>query len=130
VVWIQPQRLSALSSTSCETVTRIAAPSIASQSLVFSGAQLAFFYSENDARLAYERLEKTLKSANSTLKNAVFLSFYPLSSQLAELAQRSGAPYLTPGREPAEIRKIVFEGLPSIDGSFALEAVATVSKSN
>jgi hypothetical protein len=130
VVWIQPQRLSTRNTTSCEVVTRNAGPARATQALVFTGAQLAFSYSEEDARLAYERLEKTLKSANSTLKNAVFLSFYPLSSQLEELARRTGASYLDPAREPAGIRKIVFEGLPSIDGSFAIEAIATVSNPN
>jgi enamine deaminase RidA (YjgF/YER057c/UK114 family) len=131
VVWIQPQRLSAQATTSCEVATRNAGPASATQALVFTGAQLAFSYSDEDARLAYERLEKTLKSANSTLKNAVFLNFYPLSSQLAELARRTGASLLglglDPAHEPAGIRKIVFEGLPAMDGSFAIEAIATVS---
>jgi len=130
VVWIQPQRLPAQSMTWCEGVVRLAGPAVASQALIFSGAQLAFSYSEEDARLAYERLEKTLKSANSTLKNAVFVSFYPLSSQLAELARRTGTSYLDAAREPEGIRKTVFEGLPSMDGAFAIEAVATVSNPN
>jgi enamine deaminase RidA (YjgF/YER057c/UK114 family) len=130
VAWIQPQRVFNPTTTWCEVVTSNTGPAIPSQPLVFSGAQLAFSYSEEDARLAYERLEKTLKSANSTLKNAVFLNFYPLSSQLADLARRTGASYLAPGQEPGGVRKIVFEGLPSIDGSFAIEAVATVSNPN
>jgi enamine deaminase RidA (YjgF/YER057c/UK114 family) len=129
-VWIQPQRLPNQTTTWCEGAVRLAAPAVPAQALVFTSAQLAFSYSEDDARLAYERLEKTLKSANSTLKNAVFLSFYPLSSQLAELARRTGTPYLDPSREPAGVRKIVFEGLPAMDGSFAIEAVATVSNPN
>ena len=129
VVWIQPQRLPAQTTTLCEGVTRNASPSNTSQALVFTGAQLAFSYSEEDAKLAYERLEKTLKSANSTLKSAIFLSFYPLSSQLAELARHTGAAYLASGHEPAGARKIVFEGLPAMDGSFAIEAIATVSNS-
>jgi enamine deaminase RidA (YjgF/YER057c/UK114 family) len=129
-VWIQPQRLSAQSTTWCEGAVRLAGPGVPAQALVFTSAQLAFSYSEDDARLAYERLEKTLKSANSTLKNAVFLNFYPLSSQLADLARRTGTPYLDPSREPAGVRKIVFEGLPAMDGSFAIEAVATVSNPN
>jgi enamine deaminase RidA (YjgF/YER057c/UK114 family) len=130
VAWIQPQRVLNPTTTWCEVVASNSGPAIPSQPLVFSGAQLAFSYSEEDARLAYERLEKTLKNANSTLKNAVFLNFYPLSSQLAELAYHTGAPYLDPAHEPAGVRKIVFEGLPSIDGSFAIEAVATVSNPN
>ena len=43
---------------------------------------------------------------------------------LAMLAEGLG------GREPPGIRKIVFEGLPSMDGSFAIEAIATVSNPN
>ena len=129
VVWIQPQRLPAQTTTSCEGVTRNAAPSGSAQGLVITGAQLAFSYSEEDAKLAYERLERTLNGANSTLKNAVFLSFYPLSSQLAEQARHTGASYIDPARAPAGIRTIVFEGLPAMDGSFAIEAVANVSNS-
>jgi len=128
VVWIQPQRLPAQSTTVCEGITRKPG-SRNDQSLVFTAAQLAFSYSERDARLAYDRLEKTLKGANSTLKNAVLLNFYPLSAQLEELARRTGAPYLASGHEPAGVRKIVFEGLPAMDGSFAIEAIATVSSS-
>lgn len=130
VVWIQAQRLSVQGSTWCEGVARNAGPAGKGQSLVFTGAQLAFSFSEDDARLAYERLEKTLKSANSTLKNAVFLSFYPLSGQLAELARRTGTSFLDASHEPGGIRKTVFEGLPSMDGAFAVEAIATVSNSN
>jgi enamine deaminase RidA (YjgF/YER057c/UK114 family) len=130
VVWIQPQRQPAQTTTWCEGVARLTGPAVTAQPLVFTGAQMAFSYSEEDARLAYERLEKTLKSANSTLKNAVFLSFYPLSSQLAELARRIGPSYLDGVHRPAGIRTIVFEGLPSMDGSFAIEAVATVSNPN
>ena len=134
VVWIQPQRLPAQITTWCEGVTRIEGPAVTTQALVFTAAQLAFSFSEEDARLAYERLEKTLKSANSTLKNAVFLGFYPLSAQLAELARHTSTSFLgvssDPAREPVGIRKIVFEGLPSMDGSFAIDAVATVSSPN
>jgi enamine deaminase RidA (YjgF/YER057c/UK114 family) len=130
VAWIQPQRVLNPATTWCEAVASNAGPAVASQPLVFTGAQLAFSYSEDDARLAYERLEKTLKSANSTLKNAVFLSFYPLSSQLAELAGRVGPSYLDWAHRPAGIRSVVFEGLPAMDGSFAIEAVATVSNPN
>jgi len=130
VVWIRSQRLPGQTATSCEGVARSAAPAGAAQPLIFTGAQMAFSYSEADAKLAYERLEKTLKSANSTLKNAIFLSFYPLSSQLAEMARRAGASYVDPAHEAAGIRNIIFEGLPSMDGSFAIEAVATVSDPN
>jgi len=131
LAWIQPQRLPGETNVWCEGAVRLnGGAAVPSQPLVFTGAQMAFSYSEEDAKLAYDRLEKTLKSANSTLKNAVFLSFYPLSSQLAEMAARVGPAYLDWAHRPAGIRTIVFEGLPSMDGSFAIEAVATVSNPN
>ena len=125
VTLVQPRRIGGGAEITCEGVVRSASVGLRGM-LVMTGAQLAFSYSPEDAKLALERLEKTLKSANSTLKNAVFLSFYPLSSQLAEMAERISQNWLDPQRAPAGLRGVVFDGLPSIDGSFAVEAVATV----
>lgn len=96
---------------------------IGAPSLVFAGAQLAFRYTEADARLAFERLEKTLQTANSTLNQTVFMNTYPLSNQLAGLVRSVRFDYLNPSRPPASTL-LLFEGLPSMDGAFALEAVA------
>jgi enamine deaminase RidA (YjgF/YER057c/UK114 family) len=127
VTWIQPQRLSARAATTCEGVVKNAGAGEAAQPLVITGAQLAFSYSEEDAKLAFERLEKTLRSVNSTLRDAVYLNVYPLSAQLAAQAGRSASAYLNAERAPDGVRDVVFEGLPSMDGSFAVEAVATIS---
>lgn len=102
---------------------------IGAPSLVFAGTQLAFRYTEADARLAFERLEKTLQTASSTLKQTVFLNTYPLSNQLAGLVRRVRFDYLNPSRPPASTL-LLFEGLPSMDGAFALEAVALPAASS
>ncbi len=91
--------------------------------LVFAGAQMAFNYTGADARLAFERLEKTLASAGSSLKYTVMIDAYPLSAVLAGLVREAWFEFLDQGAPPASTL-IVLEGLPSMDAAFALEAVA------
>jgi enamine deaminase RidA (YjgF/YER057c/UK114 family) len=124
IQFIQPQKLSGQTGTTCEGVTRGAGGGGVRGTLVFTGEQMAFGYAEADARLAFERLEKTLASAGCSLKNAVVLNFYPLSRQLGEMALEAGQGFLDPAHSPAGLRGVVFEGLPSMDGAFAIEVVA------
>ena len=91
--------------------------------LIFAGDQLAFRYQEADARLAFQRLEKTMQAAGASLKNAVMLNTYPLSPQLADLVRKVRFEFLDQARPPAATM-LPFEGLPSMDASFGLEAVA------
>jgi enamine deaminase RidA (YjgF/YER057c/UK114 family) len=119
VVLLNPAGLA--QSKSYSQVALVGAPRV-----VLAGAQLAFRYTEADARLAFERLEKTLNGANSTLKNTIFLNTYPLSTQLAALVRQVRPDFLDPARPPASTL-LLFEGLPSMDGAFALEAVALPS---
>jgi enamine deaminase RidA (YjgF/YER057c/UK114 family) len=93
------------------------------QRVVLAGAQMAFRYTEDDARLAFQRLEKTLAGAGASLKRAVMLNTYPLSPQLADLVRKVRFDFLDPARPPASTL-LVFEGLPSMDAAFALEVVA------
>ena len=130
VAFVQPQKLTNLAGTTCEGVTRAAGAGGVRGGLVFTGAQMAFGYTEADARLAFERLERTAKSAGSSVKNAVVLNFYPLSRQLGETALAAGREYLDPARSPAGLRGVVFEGLPSMDGSFAIEVIAASGARN
>ncbi|MGD0580406.1 MAG: hypothetical protein ABSC08_15945 [Bryobacteraceae bacterium] len=124
VSFVQPQKLSSRTETTCEGVTRAAGAGGERGTLVLTGAQMAFGYSEADARLAFERLEKTVKSAGSSVKNTVVMNFYPLSRQLGEMALKAGQGYLDPAYSPAGLRGVVFQGLPSMDGAFAVEVVA------
>ena len=91
--------------------------------LIFAGDQLAFRYQEADARLAFQRLEKTMQAAGSSLKRVVMLNTYPLSPQLADLVRKVRFEFLDQARPPASTM-LPFEGLPSMDAAFGLEAVA------
>jgi enamine deaminase RidA (YjgF/YER057c/UK114 family) len=116
VVMLNPQGLP--QSKAYSQVALVGAPT-----LVLAGSQLAFRYTESDARLAFERLEKTLAGAGTSLKQTIFLSTYPLSNQLADLVRKVRFDFLDPARPPASTL-LLFEGLPSMDGAFALEAIA------
>lgn len=143
---VQTQRAPAQAIVECEGVARLSKPPaaplellnppglrqspaysqvalVAPGRLVLAGAQLAFRYEENDARLAFQRLEKTLAAEGSSLKRAVMLNTYPLSPLLAGLVRKVRFDYLDAARPPASTM-LPFEGLPSMDGAFALEVVA------
>ncbi len=96
---------------------------VSAPTLVFAGDQLAFRYQEEDARLAFQRLEKTMQASGTSLKNVVMLNTYPLSPQLADLVRKIRFEFLDQARPPASTM-LPFEGLPSMDASFGLEAVA------
>lgn len=135
VLAFQVQRLPAEPAVACEAAAPLAEPvpggvrrldsavALSVPRVIFTGAQLAFRYEESDARLAFQRLERTLQQAGSSLKSALVLNIYPLSRQLAELASRVRAEFVDPARAPAGL-VVPYEGLPSMDGAFALEAVA------
>ncbi len=135
LVAFQVQRLPAEPAVACEAAGPLAEPvpggvrrldsavALSVPRVIFTGAQLAFRYEESDARLAYQRLERTLQQAGSSLKSAVVLNIYPLSRQLAELAGRIRAEFVDPASPPAGLM-VPYEGLPSMDAAFALEAVA------
>lgn len=99
---------------------------VKSSRLVMTSTQLAFRYSEADARLAFSRLQKTLESAKSSLKQAVMMNSYPLSGQMAEMIRKVRFEWLDAARPPASTL-LPFEGLPSMDASFAIEVAAVGS---
>lgn len=134
LVALQSQRIAAQAGAACEAISRLGAPvpdgtrflpgavAVSATRLIFAGSQLAFRYQESDARLAFQRLEKTLQAASTSLKRCVFLNSYPLSPQIAAMIRRVRSEFLDPARPPAG-GSIPFEGLPSLDAAFALEAI-------
>lgn len=137
-VFYQAQRSVMQPAAACEGVARLSQPAaggarfqegavaVSSPRLIFSGAQLAFRYQEADARLAFQRLEKTLQAQGGSLKQSVSLNAYPLSPQLADLVARIRLEFLDRNRLPAGT-SLPYEGLPSMDASFGLEAVTLSS---
>jgi enamine deaminase RidA (YjgF/YER057c/UK114 family) len=95
--------------------------------LALTGTQLAFGLTEADARLAFQRLGKTLEQAGAGFSEAAVWNIYPLSGYFAELSAKVGAEFCDAARPPAGAI-VPVEGLASMDAAFALDAVAVVTK--
>jgi enamine deaminase RidA (YjgF/YER057c/UK114 family) len=91
--------------------------------VVLSGTQMAFRFQEADARLAFERLGKSLEEGRTSMRDVAFASIYPLSDSIAALVRKVRFDYFDKSRPPAATM-LPFEGLPSMDASFAIDVVA------
>lgn len=135
---LQPMREPGEAMAACEAVARLReAPAQAVQFLqgaggesraalvgsgqvVLTGSQYSFGYQDADARLAFERLTKSIEQAGATDANVVYAHYYPLSTGLAtELRKMRGDFFHSP---PATT--VLFEGLPSMDAGFGVDVVA------
>jgi enamine deaminase RidA (YjgF/YER057c/UK114 family) len=101
-------------------LARVTAPRIA-----LTGTQVAFGIQETDAKLAFSRLEKELVQVGASLKNAAMSSVYPLSESSANQVRKVRFEFMDQARPPASTM-LLFEGLPSMDASFAVDVVAVV----
>jgi enamine deaminase RidA (YjgF/YER057c/UK114 family) len=122
---VQTQRAPTRTSVACEAVARAnsAAGGVHAERLVFTGTQVAYGFAEDDARLAMRRLDRTLNGAGSSLKQLVMLQAYPLSYSIAAQIDRIAPEFYDAGHPPA-MAVLPFEGLPGIDASFAVDAIA------
>jgi enamine deaminase RidA (YjgF/YER057c/UK114 family) len=91
--------------------------------LVISGTQLGFGSEPADIRLAFERLDKALEPSQVSLKDVVFSRIYPVSDSVAEKVRSIRFDFLDKSHPPASTF-LPFEGLPSLDASFAIEVLA------
>jgi len=91
--------------------------------LVLTGTQVAFNFEENDVRLAFQRMTKVLDAQKSGMKQVVFSNLYPISNRILETARKVRFEFFDPAKPPASTA-LVFEGLPSMDASLAIELVA------
>jgi enamine deaminase RidA (YjgF/YER057c/UK114 family) len=110
---VQPQREMAGKETLCEAVSR--GGSVKAARLAFTGARVAFGTDEKAAALAFERIDKDLSDEGVKADDVVSINLYPLSVRIGELARKV---------RPFRGAVIPFEGVASIDGSFAIDAVA------
>jgi len=115
---VQTQRAPLRSEASCEAVGR--GGSIKAAKLAFTGTQVAFGLDEKAAKLAFQRIDRDLGEAAVEPVDIIATNIYPLSVRIGELA---GKVRSTSGT----VTIIPFEGIASVDGSFAIDAVA-VSK--
>ena len=146
VDFVQTQRAPSRALAACEAVARLSADperpvrmmdpeglaSTAGQSqialvnapeLVLTGAQASFGFQEQDALLAFERLDKELQNVGSSGRNVVFAHAYPLSQSIAGQVRRIEPQFFNAPQPPAG-SLVLFEGLPSMDAGFAVDVVA------
>lgn len=91
--------------------------------IVMTSGQLSFRYQDSDARLAFERLGRTLNEAGVTF-NDVFLSRgYPISQTLADQVRRVRQEFYSKESPPASTM-LPFEGLPAMEAGFSIEVLA------
>jgi enamine deaminase RidA (YjgF/YER057c/UK114 family) len=96
---------------------------IGAAQVILTGSQEAFGFEDADARLAFERLQKSLSLEGGSLRHAAFTSLYPLSSRISDQVRRIRGEFYDGARPPAGTM-LPFQGLPSMDAGFALDVVA------
>ena|SRR5579863_4639239 len=112
---VQTQRAPLRSEASCEAVAR--GGNIRAAKLAFTGTQVAFGMDEKAAALAFQRIDRDLSEAGVEPAGIIATNLYPLSGRIGELARKVRS---TAGT----VTVIPFEGIASVDGSFAIDAVA------
>jgi enamine deaminase RidA (YjgF/YER057c/UK114 family) len=95
--------------------------------VAITGTQVAFGVQDADVRLAFGRLEKALAAVGASIKDVAWSSIYPLSGSIADEVRKIRFEYYDPARPPASTL-LPFEGLPSMDASFAVDAVAVTNR--
>ncbi len=96
---------------------------VTSPKLVITGTQLAFGSQESDVKLAFERLGKALSGSNARFVHVVMSHLYLTSGALSAKVRAVRAGFYT-GANPPASTMLPFEGLPSLDASFAMDVIA------
>jgi enamine deaminase RidA (YjgF/YER057c/UK114 family) len=135
VNFVQPQRLGFETVDVCEAVARLdRAPSqpvmiengatlVNTPKIVLTGTQMAFRDTDADLRLAFERLRKALEPLGITYKDVFWSSAYPLTRPVEEKVRAMQREFFDGARSPAGTM-LLFEGLPSLDATMALDVIA------
>jgi len=133
--FIENQRLSTERSAQCEAVGRRGSAGkmieilpgavlVNTTKLVMSGTQMAFREDDAELRLAFERLEKSLKGLGTSSGDVVYARFYPLTRTVEEKLN-SLRMQVFPQATSSMLRA---EGLPSVDASMGVDVIATLGK--
>ena len=114
---VQTQRAPERPGTSCEAIAR--GGKVKAPRLAFSGTQVAFGSDDKAADLAFQRLERELSAAGVQQANTIQNRVYALSQRSGDLARKTYK-----GHNPLML--IPCEGVASLDGAFAVDAVAAL----
>jgi enamine deaminase RidA (YjgF/YER057c/UK114 family) len=99
---------------------------VGSGKIVFSGAQMVFGDQDKDVRLAFDRLGKALEALSVSYKNVFWSGTYPMSKGMADKTRAIRFDYYDRSHPPASTL-LLFEGLPSLDATVAIEVAAAVN---
>jgi len=119
-------RLSETQTSLFENLKNGQAVAVSAPTLALSGIQMAFGFDDNDARLAFQRLDKALEPFGASMKGAAKVNYYPLSSSIAKQVRRVSAEFFDARRGPAGTLEL-FEGLPAMQAAFAIDVAAIAS---
>lgn len=139
VALVQPRREHTSSAVSCEGVAKLSSPvsgvafvkdggnvvgaAVSAPTVVLTGTLVAYGYEDRNARLAFDRMNKVLEPSKASWKSVVEVRFYPLAASIVKQIERVRGDFLDRLNPPA-ISMAPIEGLPSIDASFAMDAIA------
>jgi enamine deaminase RidA (YjgF/YER057c/UK114 family) len=98
---------------------------VKSRKLVITGTQLAFGSQEGDIKLAFDRLQRVLSSSNARFDQVVMSHTYVTSTAIIPRVRTVRAGYYSSATPPASTL-LPFEGLPSLDASFAVDVIAAL----
>jgi enamine deaminase RidA (YjgF/YER057c/UK114 family) len=136
--FVQPSRSPGEALAACEAVARLhvtpadgvefigvgngeaKAALVGASTVALTGSQYSFGYQESDARLAFERLAKSLEAVGANPANVAYAHYYPLSPSLEKEVRKVRSNFL---KSPATTI-LLFEGLPSMDAGFGVDVVA------
>jgi enamine deaminase RidA (YjgF/YER057c/UK114 family) len=138
--FVQTQRSPARSMAACEAVARLKSDSppglrtivldgqpqvalVAAPRVVLTGTQVSFGFEEKDARLALQRVQKSLEQAGTSMQQVAFAHFYPLATGIATQIVKIRGDFFDAAHPPV-VSALLFEGLPSMNAGFALDVVA------
>jgi enamine deaminase RidA (YjgF/YER057c/UK114 family) len=93
--------------------------------IVLSGIQMVFGDRDEDVKLGFERLQKEIEALGVTYKNVFWASTYPLTLPTADKVRALRFNYFDRAHPPASTF-LLFEGLPSLDATVAMEVIAAV----
>jgi enamine deaminase RidA (YjgF/YER057c/UK114 family) len=150
--YVQMQREPVMPAAECEAVARLRRPItelvsylnpadldkspnysqlalVKSPKLVITGAQLAFGNEESDIKLAFERLQRVLGSANARFDQLVMSHTYVTSAAIIPRVRTVRAGFYNSATPPASTL-LPFEGLPSLDAVFGVDVIAAVDSSS
>lgn len=99
---------------------------ISAPRLVLTGTQMGFRAQDSDVRLAFDRLKGQLESQGASISKVVMSSIYPLTNAIMERIRAIRFDFYDRASPPASTM-LPFEGLPSVDATFALDVIAVAN---